>query len=384
MTQWMVAPLNPPHLKAMSPWEGCNDIYREWAFHGGIPETFFYRFWYRAQKKKWAEHDIEDLPANQEAHPLFDEYWADKQADLEKIEVPMYVGTSWSTQGLHTRGCLEGFRQSASEYKWLEVHGRKEWEYYYDRERLERQKRFFDYFLKGIENDWLDTPRVRLEIRERFFEGMFRLENEWPLARTQYEKWYLDGEKELLSTSRVQDDIQIIYSVGQDAGEQDSVRFRITFDQDTEITGYMKLKLWVSADGSDDMDLFVGIKKFDRRGKEVYMADFNHHEQGQVATGWLRVSHRERDVEKSTPFQPWLKHERLLKLKEGEIVPAEIEIMPSSTLFRVGEGLELVIQGSEIITTGHRYQHKETVNKGRHIIHAGGKHDSHLLVPLIP
>ena len=36
--------LNPPHLKAMIPWEGLNDMYREVAFHGGIPDTGFYRF----------------------------------------------------------------------------------------------------------------------------------------------------------------------------------------------------------------------------------------------------------------------------------------------------------------------------------------------------
>ena len=45
VTQWWVASLNPPHLKAMIPWEGLNDMYREVAFHGGIPDTGFYRFW---------------------------------------------------------------------------------------------------------------------------------------------------------------------------------------------------------------------------------------------------------------------------------------------------------------------------------------------------
>ena len=44
VTQWWVASLNPTHLKAMIPWEGLNDMYREIAFHGGIPDTGFYRF----------------------------------------------------------------------------------------------------------------------------------------------------------------------------------------------------------------------------------------------------------------------------------------------------------------------------------------------------
>ncbi|MFH1032160.1 MAG: CocE/NonD family hydrolase [Chloroflexota bacterium] len=386
MVQWKVAALNPPHLKAMMPWEGVSDLYREWAFHGGMPDTLFYRWWHQRQQARWPEKEVEDLTSMQKEHPLFDEYWEGKKANLSEIKVPMYAGVGWATQGLHNRGTIEGFRQSASKYKWLEVHGRKEWEYYYGREVLERQKRFFDYFLKSIENDWLDTPRVRIEVRERFYEGTFRLENEWTLARTSYTKVYLDGKNKTLSSTPVRTETKISYSVERGERDKQSLTFKLTFREDTELTGYMKLKLLVSAAGSDDMDLFVGVKKLDRRGNEVYFPDFNHIENGQVATGWLRVSHRELDPEKSTPFQPWLKHKRALKLKEGEIVPVEIEILPSSTLFRGGESLELVVKGTEIITGNlmpPRYEHIETVNKGKHIIYTGGKYDSHLLLPVI-
>jgi predicted acyl esterase len=383
-TQWFVASLNPPHLKAMIPWEGQNDLYRDKAFHGGIPETEFYRGWFKRLLSRWPGREIEDLGRAQREHPLFDEYWKDKQAKLSQIKVPMYVGSSWSTQGLHNRGTQEGFKQSSSKHKWLEVHGRKEWEYYYTRETLERQKRFFDYFLKGIENDWLETPKVRLEVRERFFDGTFRFEEEWPLARTNYTKLYLDNASIALGHSLPAGEAKVSYSTEPSKGDSHSLVFKICFDQDTELTGYMKLKLWVSAEGSDDMDLFVGIKKFDKRGQEVYLADYNHIENGEVAAGWLRVSHRELELQKSTPYQPWLKHERLLKLKEGKVVPVEIEIWPSSTLFRASESLGLVIQGSDIITEGYRGYHRETVNKGKHVIHSGGQYDSHLLVPVIP
>lgn len=387
MVQWPVTALNPPHLKAMIPWEGVSDLYREWAFHGGIPDTFFFRWWHERQKVKWPEKDVEDLTLMQKEHPLFDEYWESKRANLDEIKVPMYVGVGWATQGLHNRGTLEGFKQSSSIHKWLEVHGRKEWEYYYSREVLERQKRFFDYFLKGIENDWMKTPRVRIEVRERFYEGTFHLENEWPLARTCYTKVYLDGKKMELSTSSVSDEAKICYSVDPSDLDKQGPIFKLTFHEDTEITGHMKLKLWVSADSSDDMDIFIGVKKYDRRGNEVCFPDFNHIENGQVATGWLRVSHRELDKKKSTFFQPWLKHKRLLKLKKGDIVAVEIEILPSSTLFRASESLGLVVQGSEILTSNlfpPRYQHMESVNKGKHIIYTGGKYDSYLLLPIIP
>jgi predicted acyl esterase len=149
----------------------------------------------------------------------------------------------------------------------------------------------------------------------------------------------------------------------------------------------MKLKLWVQADGSDDMDVFVALEKIDRTGYIVPFPFFGNHDDGPVALGWLRVSHRELDKEKSTPYQPYHKHEREIKLKTGEIVPVEIEIWPSSTLFERGEKLRLVVQGSDIYAYPeemHTNTHTATVNKGRHVIHAGGKYDSHLLVPVIP
>jgi predicted acyl esterase len=92
----------------------------------------------------------------------------------------------------------------------------------------------------------------------------------------------------------------------------------LRFDADTELTGYMKLRLWISCDANDDLDLFVGIRKFDRRGVELHFPDFNHIEHGLVARGWQRASHRELDEKRSTPYQPWLKHQRTLKLKPGE------------------------------------------------------------------
>ena len=78
-----------------------------------------------------------------------------------------------------------------------------------------------------------------------------------------------------------------------------------------------------------------------------------------------------------------------MKLEAGEVVPVEIEILPSGTLFKKGETLTVVVKGSEVVkgssTPGldTRYAHRELVNKGNHVIHTGGQYDSHLLVPII-
>lgn len=387
VTQWWVASLNPSHLKAMIPWEGLNDMYREIAFHGGIPDTGFYRFWYEGIVARWPETEIEDLKKEQKLHTMFDEYWKGKQADLSAIKVPMFVCASWSTQGLHNRGTFEGFKQASSEDKWLKIHGRKEWESYYARESLEQQKEFFDYYLKGIENDWKDTPKVSYEVRDKFYRGNTKTATNFPLPNTKETALYLDGSDMTLKDLKPETSTKVSYN--SEVEGNDEVRFNKVFNEDTELTGNMKLKLWVSAEEADDMDLFVGIKKINKQGEEVNFPDFNHIEHGQVASGWLRVSHRELDTEKSTPLQPWHKHETELKLAKDEIVPVEIEILPSSTLFKKGEQLQVVVKASEVVkgnsTPGlkTRYEHEETVNKGVHNIYAGDKYDSHLLIPVI-
>jgi predicted acyl esterase len=383
-TQWRVAALNPPHLAAINPWEGVSDFYREFAFHGGIPETFFLPDILRSA---WGHSTtrVEDLEEMAKKHPLFDEYWASKNADLSKIVVPAFVVASWSDHGLHTRGTLEGFKKIASKDKWLMVHGRKKWQNFF--ENVESQRQFFDRFLKGIDSEVKYWPKVRLEIRERFYVGNFRNENEWPLARTQYTKLFLDASDRKMSKSPFKKEAQVRYNVDNFIDKTQNAKFEFEFGEKAELTGHMKLKLWVQADGSDDMDLFVAIEKIDRSREVVRFPFFTNHEDGPVALGWLRVSHRELDEGRSTPFQPYHKHQREIKLKAGEIVPVEIEIWPSSTLFERGEKLQIVVQGSDIYTYPGvllTNEHTATVNRGKHIIRTGGKYDSHLLVPVIP
>jgi len=389
--QWQVAATRPPHLAAINPWEGLSDMYREFTYHGGIPERLFAPIWHRTVSYSLGR--VEDVPNMTKEHPFFDEYWATKVADFSRIEVPAYVVASWTDQGLHTRGTLEGFKKISSKHKWLEIHGRKKWEYFYQPENVEKQRIFFDHFLKGIKNDVLDWPKVRLEIRERYYVGASRNENEWPLARTAYTRLFLDARSGSLSATPVSAESQLSYDTASNgtrcpsAYRCERAQFDYIFPETTELTGYMKLRLWVEAIGDDDMDLFIAIQKLDRNGKYVPLAGFSALEDGPVALGWLRVSHRELDEKLSTPYQPWLLHRRELKLEQGVPVPVEIEIWPSGTLFAAGEGLRIVVQGDDIYRYGSWVMvagHPRTINMGPHVIHTGGKYDSHLLVPVVP
>ncbi len=199
--QWQVAPLRPPCLAALNPCEGFSDWYREFAYHGGIPETSF--LVRGTENLQYSTTRTEDTLANARAHPLYDAYWASKENDLDAIDLPAYVIASWSDQGLHTRGTLEAYKRMRSSQKWLEVHGRKKWQYYYDPANVKRQLEFFEHHLRQRGTQVPAWPRVQIEVRERANVGAIRAEREWPLARTQYLKLHLDARNASLSSAPV-------------------------------------------------------------------------------------------------------------------------------------------------------------------------------------
>jgi predicted acyl esterase len=373
--QYLVAPLEPPALKAINPWEGFSDWYREFATHGGIPETGFAP---RASDNiQYGLNRTEDTWANIQAHPLYDEYWASKEIDLAAIDVPAYVVASWSDQGLHTRGTLEAFRRMKSRQKWLEVHGQKKWAHYYLAQSRERQRQFFDHFLKepgAIVPAW---PKVRLEVRERFGVARERIAEDWPVPGTEYRKLHLSPDGAMGAEG------------GTGAVEYDATGARAVFDhtfsEETEITGYAKLHLEVEARGSDDMDLFGALEKLDSNGEKVGFGFYAFFDDGPVALGWLRVSHRALNEERSSEFQPVHRHDAEQRLKLGERVSVDVEIWPSSTLFEKGETLRLIVQGRDIYDEGLPNlpfsRHEDLRNAGTHVIHCGG---SYLQVPVMP
>jgi predicted acyl esterase len=366
-----------PHLKAIIPWEGQMDTYRDSAFWGGIPETNFLQ--------REVKPTLKNMPADQAAKvwaaaidPIRNQNMMLNAAKIELIKVPALICASWSDKGLHTRGTFEVFRRIGSGDKWLYTHGGRKWERFYSEDGLAYQKRFFDYYLKGLKNGWQDTPQVRLEVRDTLDEYAVRFEKEFPLARTQYTKLYLDAQGGSLSPKSVKQG-KVVYNATQGG----DASFGLTFDKDTELTGYMKVKLWVSARQADDMDLFVAIRKFDVQGNEVQFRGMNGFGGDVAAKGQMRVSRRELDENLSTTWQPVQKFQGQQKLKSGEIVPVEIAMLPSSTLFHKGESLRLYIQG-RTPTTQPMLFYDALINKGEHEIYMGGKYDSYLQAPVIP
>src|SRR5205807_1103674 len=204
---------------AICGWEGWNDPYRDGNRHGGIICTFR-KHWQDMQVKtvqhgqgeRGARNRVtgelvcgpetlseDELARNREdmwgellSREMDGPYYRERSADLAKVAVPLLSAANWGGQGLHTRGNFEGFVRSSSRDKWLEVHGGSHWAPFYTDYGRKLQLDFFDHFLKGRQNGWDRKPRVLLNVRHPGERFVPRHENEWPLARTKWTRFYLD------------------------------------------------------------------------------------------------------------------------------------------------------------------------------------------------
>lgn len=385
VAQWRVAGLQPPHLAAINPWEGWSDTYREVARHGGIPETSFWPYIW----ERWGASTgpIEDLELENREHPLFDEFWASKAADLEAITVPAFVVASWTDQGLHTRGTLEGFRRISSPQKWLHVHGAKKWAEYYRPEMVALQAQFFDHFLLGRDTGLDAWPRVRAELRERYGVGTFVESTAWPLPEVEYRELHPDAATGALLPDPVATEATATYHGLGDPFAASRVVFEHRFETATDVVGHARATLWVEAPEAADTDVFVGLFKRDAAGEIVPFAYYAQYEDGPVALGWIRASHRELDPERSTEYLPVLAHRRELPLEPDGPTRLDIEILPSGTRFGAGESLVLVVQGHDLKHYPKPLvyaRHETDLNRGPQVLHTGGRFDARLVIPVRP
>ncbi|MDF2872552.1 MAG: putative hydrolase, CocE/NonD family [Anaerocolumna sp.] len=374
MTQFRIAAQQPPHLACIAPWEATTDIYRESIYEGGIPALTFNEF---IVASLTGPNKIDDQVAMGRKYPLMNAYWEDKIPDFKKIKVPTYACASYSH--FHLRGSFNAFRKIRSTRKWMRAHREQEWPDMYNPNNIEDLKRFFDRYLRNINNGWEMTPRYRIEVMDAFdcdFQTN-RPEKEFPLARTQYKKLYLDAKNLSLYEGPVETEEKVGYD-----GNEGVVNFDMAFEEDTEITGYMKLRLYVEAVGHDDMDLFINIQKADESGN--WLPTYILGEPHPGTWGKMRVSHRALDEKLSTEYEPVQSHLKEEKLSPGEIVPVDIAIVPSSKLWHKGQKIRVQIAGRYIREGWFEPLSWETDNKGSHVIHTGGKYESFLQIPVIP
>lgn len=372
--QWKIASARPPHLAAIAPWEGLTDIYRDQVLWGGIPRLEMTKTIARYNAGRGL---VEDVPKMAEMYPLMNDYWRSKITDIESIEVPAYVVSGW-TNWLHTRGTLDAFTRLDPARSWLRVHNTFEWpdQYAHEHDLL----RFFDHFLKGKDNGWEATPRVRLSVLDPGgLDQVDRAEASYPLARAVATPFYLDATDRSLSSVAPATQGELAYHPGTE-----TVVFDLPVEQDLEIVGPMKLRLWLEVEAGDDADVYVYVRKADDEGKPLLAEMWPGTGVSSLgAHGRLRASHRELDVDASKPLVPVHQHVRRLPLTPGEPVALDIPIWPYGMAWHAGQRLQVVLSGRDLMEDGVAPETAPAASSAsRIVIRTGASFDSHLLVPV--
>ena len=418
--QWFVATMRPPHLAAILPWQGTYDFYRDRTRQDGIfASGFLKRWWNRSVLRNQHGnpdtdcHDIytgeratgattlssTELAANRVdylgdvlAHPLNDSFYAERTPDLSKIDYPALVIANWGGLGLHLRGTIRGFMGISSREKWLKVQSGSYFHTFLQPKNVALQKRFFDRYLKGADNGWQNEPLVEVEIRgpgdtvKRTVRG-----TAWPLPETQWTRFFLDAAGKALDPKQPPQSASASYPA-----LSEGVTFSTApFAQDVEIGGPVKTKLFVSST-TRDMDLFATIRAFDSHGEEMTFIGAPE-PKCPVTQGWLRVSQRKTDPQRSTEYLPFYPHDERQPLEPERIYGVDLEIWPMGLALPKGSRLTLTIQGKDFERPGATgplrgvawFTHDDPTDRpmelfgGTNTVHTGGPHQSYLLLPVL-
>ena len=434
MSQHAAASLQPRHLKAMIAIGTDVDLYDEVAYTGGILNEEFFTHWYKAGVlaavcgepnavdfigllKATAFRDTDTTTAFGPRSTIL------MSPDMSKVKVPLWtVACTTHMAHFHQLGSSEAYLATNTTAKKIDF-----WEDWftkpYSRSAIADHRAFFDHWLKGIDNGIMDTPPVRLEIRSGNGASYLQEEQEWPIARTTYPRWYFDASPSdwqgdayrtdflrLLPTPPATD-AQARYSAEIPQELRTGIapcflpvkppsvleiwKTGIAFiseplTEDMVFAGYGKARVWVSST-SADMDIYLSLRVLDENGQVVDYAGPTTMGMNvpnyPLAKGWLKASHRTIDTARSTHYT--VKHTHRLAdhapLKNDEVVPVEIEIIPNTALLRKGYRLRVDIQPFDGVDHGPRHGYDAAYHDGAwNTVYTGPDRPGFIQLPIVP
>lgn len=332
IAQYEAAQNNPPHLKAICPWEGFTDLYRDFARPGGIPETGFLKLWSHVTSTT-TRTDV-NLSNEVRDHELDDEFYAAHRPALDAIRVPMLVCGSFSDHNLHSRGSFEAFRRAEGAERWLWTHRGGKWSTFYSDEAQADQLAFFDHFLRGIDNGWRDRPAVRLSTHDGDHEVIEHI-GSFPPSDIMFHPLHLHADGSLGGDQGTPGSVDW-------ADRSQTLDFTFTLEEPMTLTGPMELRLRITST-TPDADIVVTLdhrrdgERVPYEGSYGFGRDF-------VTHGMVRISEREVDEVASSLGFPILTHRKHEPVAEGEVVTLRIPLLPSSTALRPGDDLHLSLR----------------------------------------
>ncbi len=409
VSQQQVGALKPPHLKALFCPFGYTDFYRDKFYHGGILFNGFLQRWSgkldnlryqswtlpRWGREKYdaaiaqalADEEIAAVPYLADAlrrpeqganafvvdlliNHLDTDYFTERAVDYsQEPEVPAYLGGDWGMYSLHLPGAFRS---------WAYWRGPKKLilgpPCYLDRpvyQYANESLRWFDYWLKGMNNGIMDEPPVTLFLMGT---GEWRTAADWPLPQTKWTAFYLH-ENGLLSEH------EFWPNEGATTFE-DSFMHRegLSFTspklvEDTEVIGPIVLNLYASTTGTEVLWFAT-----------VYDVGPDDHAT-LLTRGWLRGSQRELDPHLSKPWLPYHTHKGRQPLSANQIYEFNIDVRPTAQLFRAGHRIEVKIRCvddeqpqsyTEVVGCGHISR----PSSSRITVYHNNDCPSHILLPI--
>lgn len=312
--QNFLAVTQPPHLAAQYMIDTGLSLFHEGYRIGGVtrPE----RFKSMDKVARVPEHNRE-LMAEWFQHPTYDSYWADEDCTrfFDKMNVPCFTVGSWydfmcvgsvdSYVGRQHRGGPRSIgRQQLLIGPWL--HGRfKETNKSNEMLYPENAKfamdahmlRWFDYYLKGIENGVTEEPTVRYYVMGAVGEtgapgNEWRTAPDWPIP-ARPTPYYMHADKSLATAAPLSEDATVTWLAdplhpapistiafpgAKDAREFESHAEVRTFTtpvltEPVEWTGKVQAELYVSSDARDT-DFIVRVSDVYPDGRSILIMDY--------------------------------------------------------------------------------------------------------------
>jgi len=277
------------------------------------------------------------------------------------------------------------------------------------------RRRFFDHYLKGIDNGIDSEPPVLIYTING--DG-WRQEQEWPLSRQQVSKMHLAENLGLTESPSADnsDPYRIDLSHDRRYGSNLSSRWTALggtppegmpdmteqdrsslcyssapLESDMEVTGHPIVRLWVSSE-ADCGDFYVFLEDVDKDGRSLLVTE------GQLRAGWHNLHDNnlmtDCDID-IKPELPWHGYEKAHwdegVLANGRVIELVIDLQPVSWLFRKGHRIRLAVTGAN----WPDFSLNPTLNPANDPdaadnlvptirVHRGGQYPSVLELPVIP
>lgn len=415
MIQYLIAALNPPHLRAIFAHDALTDVYRMFLYNGGILDYgFFFQWWphvpahtiepldvsavelAKMVEEAKKERDVQACPVAyitlglpEKNIPLFDAlvypndgpYYWERSAwtKFDRIKIPIYLLSRWTGWSAHLPGAFSGYLGIDAPKK-LRI-GLTELGGGFGRPWGENHDiilRWYDHWLKGIDTGIMDEPPINIYVQG---ENKWRFEQEWPLARTEWTKFYLRKNGTLSmeqpTPGETPDSFTNVPRLLQGQKAPAIMYQTAAFMKDTEVTGPIALYFYAAL-STEDGNWMAEIHDVAPDGSQKL-----------ISMGWLRASHRELDSSKSTLYKPFHPHTKRSPVIPGAVYEYAMEIADTSCVFKVGHKIQLTVKGQDSPWDGPEgfrelCYHLSNANETQHTLYHDTEYPSYLLLPIIP